>query len=392
MTALTFPAAAVAIEPPSIPTARFYKPELDALRLTAFLMVFVHHVLPHDELLYRSVSPIWARLGTVLGNTGGFGLSLFLFLSGYLITTLLTVEAERCGAIDLKAFYLRRTLRIGPLYLLGVAIGMLWSALANDGAELRMFASYLTLTGNWWFQYNSWSENPMSLLWSIALEEQFYLFFPVTLLLLGRTKTPWIGAALVGVSLLHLFVRGALHDDIDRRIWTSTFSQTLFLGAGVVFACLLRGRTVQLAGPARLALGVTAAALMAASAAATDAKHFGPATSGLSVMLGYAMVAVACGAAMLAVADLPVAIPRLILLGGRASFGLYVFHGLALATARAILGVASPLVPALGLAIACAAAWLSYLLIEQPALRLRRRFSPIATGQLVTAYAHPSST
>ena len=85
--------------------ARFYVPELDSLRFFAFLAVFICH-LSHE--LGGSL---------VITNTGTFGVDLFFTLSAYLITELLMREKERFGRVDVKSFYVRRILRIWPLYL-----------------------------------------------------------------------------------------------------------------------------------------------------------------------------------------------------------------------------------------------------------------------------------
>ena len=91
----------------------FYRPELDVLRFLAFLGVFVFHgTLVADLSFFGSWEP-WAA---AVCKSGAFGVDLFFALSAYLITALLLREKESQGALDLKAFYLRRILRIWPLY------------------------------------------------------------------------------------------------------------------------------------------------------------------------------------------------------------------------------------------------------------------------------------
>src|SRR5258705_826029 len=87
--------------------ARFYVPQLDGLRFFAFLVVFIAHVGA------QSAAPPW--LGAIL-PAGGFGVDLFFVLSSFLITTLLQREQGTQGRIDVRAFWMRRILRIWPLY------------------------------------------------------------------------------------------------------------------------------------------------------------------------------------------------------------------------------------------------------------------------------------
>ena len=95
--------------------ATFYRPELDCLRFFAFLSVFISHAFSINSSYYADLgtSPrvaLW--ISKVIGS-GGLGVVLFFVLSSYLITELLVRENERMGRLDVKAFYIRRALRIG---------------------------------------------------------------------------------------------------------------------------------------------------------------------------------------------------------------------------------------------------------------------------------------
>src|SRR5947207_1159181 len=95
-----------------IETPRFYRPELDGLRFFAFLAVYINHTL----LLDPARGELWKRALGSIGTAGAFGVDLFFALSAYLITELLLREQKARGRIDVPAFYLRRMLRIWPLY------------------------------------------------------------------------------------------------------------------------------------------------------------------------------------------------------------------------------------------------------------------------------------
>lgn len=361
------------------PVSRFYRPEIDLLRLIAFAMVFAHHVLPRSASLYPSFPPAVAVACAALANAAGFGLSLFFVLSGYLISELLLREHTHTGSVRLGAFYVRRALRIWPLYFLGVAIGVIWALeLARSGAT--MFLHYLTFTGNWWFQTHSWSANPMTPLWSISIEEQFYFLFPPLLLLCGVRRLPLVGAALVSTSLVGLFAAGAAGEEVDTVIWTSTISQSIFLGTGVLLAWAGHERAVRLSIPSRALTCAGAVSLLIAAAAGTQAKYLGNATSGCSVAGGYLLVALASAMIMVAAANLPWSIPEPLLRAGQLTFGLYIFHELALTIAKLIIGRVPLLVPVVALMVAVLLAQVSRAVIERPAARWRRRFQVVPSG------------
>jgi len=140
-----------------------YIPGLDGIRAIAFLFVFVAHSMPHSSL------------------PGGFGVTVFFFLSGYLITTLLRHEAQRSHSIDLKDFYLRRMLRIFPPCYVTIAVV---STLAALGL-LYNVENYKSLAAAFLYVSNYWNilglgnlPAGMGILWSLAVEEHFYLLFP----------------------------------------------------------------------------------------------------------------------------------------------------------------------------------------------------------------------
>src|SRR5688572_30035228 len=105
----------------------FYRPELDVLRFSAFLAVFIHHALPRDASLYvaSGIPEFVAQLLLTAKEAGAFGLDLFFTLSSYLITDLLMRDWVDCGRVSLRNFYMRRALRIWPLYFVFLAATVL---------------------------------------------------------------------------------------------------------------------------------------------------------------------------------------------------------------------------------------------------------------------------
>jgi peptidoglycan/LPS O-acetylase OafA/YrhL len=162
-----------AVHIPSIPRTfeRFHIPSLDGIRAIAVSIVFFYH----------------AAHGIV---PGGFGVTIFFFLSGFLITTLLRLEAQQNGCVNLRNFYLRRALRILPLmYIMlacaTVAAVLIHAPLSKTVATLQ--ALHLT---NYLTEYEPHFPTGTIVLWSLAVEEHFYLIFPVAYIALRR----WVSA------------------------------------------------------------------------------------------------------------------------------------------------------------------------------------------------------
>lgn len=146
------------------PEPGLYIPSLDGMRALAFLVVFIAHSMPLRIL------------------PGGFGVTIFFFLSGYLITTLLRGEAQTTSAISLKAFYTRRVLRIfPPCYLTIVIVAALAAAglLYNVESYKSLVAGFLYFANYW--NIAGWGNLPagLGILWSLAVEEHYYLLYPL---------------------------------------------------------------------------------------------------------------------------------------------------------------------------------------------------------------------
>jgi peptidoglycan/LPS O-acetylase OafA/YrhL len=142
-------------------------PALDGLRAVAVGLVVFYHAgaaLPGD-----------------LGVTG------FFVLSGFLITWLLLREKDRTSAIDLRAFYLRRTLRIFPAYFAFVAVSLLLDTLVGDRWTTGRVVAAFTYTINYHNAFNG-HVGPIAHAWSLAVEEQFYLLWPALFIWLSAAK------------------------------------------------------------------------------------------------------------------------------------------------------------------------------------------------------------
>jgi len=144
---------AVAIKKPA---SRFYAPELDALRFFAFFGVFLFPAAPRTMDFYAAAGyPLWlSKLLIAVFGAGASGVDLFFALSAYLITSLLLRERESTGMVDVRGFYLRRILRIWPLYLSFVAFS---AAAAHFLPGQNLPAQYVLglslLAGNWIYAF-----------------------------------------------------------------------------------------------------------------------------------------------------------------------------------------------------------------------------------------------
>ncbi len=366
--------------------ARFYQPELDVLRLLAFLMVWsAHALLPFAGLLPP-------RLLAVLEGAGSCGVPVFFFLSAFLITELLRREQIATGDVHLRNFYVRRILRIWPLYLgillLYGLLGLRWHGFRIEPG--RLLASVL-LAGNWYIVFHPAITTPMRALWSVSVEEQWYLLWPWLRRGLGRRQLLLLcGLTVAGAQLLLVML--AHHGDsraLAVTAWDNSGVQFQYFALGAAAALLLAGRVPSLAWASRLLLAWTGFFSLLA-AAATRFKEAGVPHSAVSLLTGYGFAALGTFFLFfafygLAAARCPAPAVRL----GQLSFGLYVFHETGFFFANAFtrqIHLHASLAVLIGeklLALGCAVllAWVSYHAWERPFLRLKQRWTAVPTRE-----------
>ena len=316
----------------ALPTRRFYRPELDAMRLLAFLMVWTSHSLPSSsEAAAHHISPTLLWWIEAVKDAGNFGVCVFFFLSAYLITELLRREREVSGTIDLRAFYIRRILRIWPLYL-GVlaAYGVLGLRFHGFRIEPGRLLCSLLMAGNWYIALHPAILTPMRALWSLSVEEQFYVAWPVLarrLTLSGMVAVCLALCALAAGTLGGLGHHAAGQPMLHVTAWVNSLVQFQFFALGALAALVLRGREVQLGVWPRAALLFAALASMLLAAGACGIKRPLPWHSTSSLLSGYLLAGLGCTLLFAAVLGMPArAVPRWAVTLGQVSFGLYVFH------------------------------------------------------------------
>lgn len=342
----------------------FYRPELDLLRLLAFLLVFALHGPRLTE--FGPDIPHWKALLAYVFNrvalSGQAGLPLFFFLSSYLITELLLREKERTSRIHLKAFYVRRVLRIWPLYFAGVALGVLLGLLNPTFRLSRHELLYLTTFTAWLGE--TFHGNPFGVLWSVSVEEWFYFVWPSVA---AQGKIFLTRAALVIIPIAPLTLK------MFRNGWYNPVTHFVFFATGGLVAVLLQGRSITISSRMRLP-AFAAGMLLLVGVRFVDWNE----------SFVYFVVDLGCVLVFFSFLGLERAYlrPQLVYLG-KISYGLYVFHAAAyvLITPKLLgpLHLRSELVSlvltyGLTFATTAAVAAASYRYFETPFLSLKRRF------------------
>jgi peptidoglycan/LPS O-acetylase OafA/YrhL len=381
-------AVAVREQRASLSKERFYRPELDVLRFFAFLGVFIFHAAPHTRDFYRAAgAPHWLSsfLISVFG-AGAYGVDLFFALSAYLITSLLLRERDLRGTIDLRGFYLRRMLRIWPLYLSFVAFAAIVGRFVPGQ---RLSADYLLgftfMAGNWVYVFHGLPQSFAIPLWTVSIEEQFYLTWPLALRKANLRRIAHFAIALFVVSHLLRAAMVATGASINGMEY-NTFTRLDPIALGILVA-LVADRLPSFLRWQRWALiifGVTACIVAYAMSALENATNVSTWPLGAS----HSLTAIASIAILLATlgAINPLLRNKALIYLGKISYGLYVIHEFAHLLARQIFPAASPLrvlmQSGISLAITVALAAASYHWLESPFLRLKERFAHVQSRRI----------
>jgi peptidoglycan/LPS O-acetylase OafA/YrhL len=168
------------------PSSAIYFPNLDGLRFLAFLTVFLAHVSGNLQPFVPPAS-FAASLFEVVFRSAWAGVSFFFVLSGFLITYLILLEVHATGRVDVRAFYIRRILRIWPLYYATLAFAMVIYPLIKRVIGVSEYVQYgrawryLVFLGNFDVIELGPGRGAAStnITWSVAIEEQFYLVWPL---------------------------------------------------------------------------------------------------------------------------------------------------------------------------------------------------------------------
>lgn len=328
-------------------TARLeYTPELDGLRAITVLAVIAYHV-PESRTLVRS---------------GFIGVDVFFALSGALITRLLLVELDQSGRIALGRFYIRRLRRLYPGLLAMLTFVVVSAVVLYDSATVMRVLKNAVIAGLYLASFvQPYQPMPnLGHMWSLSIEEVFYLVWPVALWLLFRSSTRAILGFLLVVVLavfgwrVHLYLEDFA---TASRIYFALDTRIDALAFGCIAGVLVHTGWAKRRKIALVFAAPIAALALAVLAVTADRAAVWYATWGYSLTGTLAAVLIA----RLFVAEAPALRVWPLIWIGKRSYGFYLWH-LPLIAMSPAMGL-----PAIGgLAIGIALACLSYSFIESP--------------------------
>ena len=327
-----------------------HRPALDGLRGVAVLLVVASHLVAGDPL--HALGPA--------------GVTVFFTLSGFLITALLLEERERTGRIDLRAFYRRRALRLAPALVALVAATALVGVLIGGGfVSWALVLGAVTYSSNWLEAAGRGAGSGLAHTWSLSVEEQFYLLWPITLVALSHFRRHWLISVLVAGMLTSAVARLAIAGDGWQRVYFGFDTHADALLVGCLLAALLHHQPTRRSQP-QLVVAALACIVLAAFGGFAFVLLLLP-----SVVAAATAVAIFHAAQDVEVGWLSC---RTLTLVGRRSYGLYLWHWPVFLLANRFLNRPGPLALLL---VALPAAWgmtvLSWRFIETPFLRLKDR-------------------
>jgi len=369
---------------PSENEERFYYPALDGLRFIAFLLVFIHNAQP---ILSNSFL-------NKLSEYGWIGVDLFFCLSAFLLTKLLLLEHKQNGKINIRNFYIRRALRIGPLYFLYVAIAMIFLApLQGKNLNIPLHVAGLgTFTFN--FVYFALLPSPILAvihLWAISFEAQFYVVIPWFARFVAEIsrKSKWLVLLLVfaaGISARALFIYFQFKHPAVYFLPFTHFDS--ILGGAAIGMGLLDGTLRKIPGWATFvfaATGFTLVFLLPNNDVTSWGLMLTYLLTGVAAVLLIAAVAIGDSKYLKAVLG-----SKILAYLGKVSYGLYIFHPGALALAYRIVTASGETnrqsngndfrALLLGLLLAIVFSTASFQMIEKPFLKRKRFFSQVLSG------------
>jgi peptidoglycan/LPS O-acetylase OafA/YrhL len=371
---------------------RFYLPQLDGLRFFAFFLVFLHH-LPGVAGLNR------------LQAWGWIGVDLFFCLSAFLMTTLLLMEHGKTGQISPKKFFLRRIFRIWPLYFFAIILGVLILPALNvagpgfgteDYAKLlrQHLMPLLLFLDNIATAITDWTDSDaLRPLWSISAEEQFYVLLPMFMLLMvSCSRRIWVKVLLglmvfaIGARVTLMLLQVPYPAIFATLMAPDSFVAGMLLGKLYADGMLSGSKVRQYA--ARLALLglVMLCAVTVFPRVNPGSWHQVWQFTAVGIGFGLIMLYLLTGQSNPLTSLLSL---RPFVWLGKISYGLYIYHGIAIAIAAILLSHPAPVwanklsviqwltLFVLSFVVCVLLAAVSYSVLERPFLKLKARFEVV---------------
>jgi len=345
-------------------------PELDGLRFIAFLLIFIHHSSTQGVAVFREIKTI-----------GWLGVEIFFCLSAFLLTRLLLREMDQFGTVDVYKFFMRRILRIWPLYftyvIVAIILSIYWHVITSD--NVHRIVGLLTFTDNFFDAFQGF--NPIRFtghLWTISYEEQFYLclpFFVPYLLQLTPPKRIMFLVTLLIVSQVAKCI--SVYNRLDDPfIWTIPITHPESIIAGMMMAFYEN----TCASLNRMLVGATIVASACLIFFMPDTT-----TMSYSLVLTYPLAGLfSASVVCFSIHENPTPFKNflsnnIIRFLGRISFGLYVFHSLCMNAVDTVMGFSHPLWSFfMSLAAVVVVSSASYHLFEKRFLMIKKtRFTRI---------------
>lgn len=346
-----------------------YIPALDGFRGLAIIAVVVSHY------------------GFGKWIPGGFGVTLFFFVSGFLITRLLIAEHEKTQRIDLGSFYLRRVLRLYPALLVMVVLAIGFTMAMGCGVQPGEVLSTLFYYRNYYMLYGDQSASAncsriFDITWSLAIEEHFYLFFPLLFMALYRRPNilAMVMALIIASALawrLHIMATQGVTELTVYRIYHLTETRL----DAIMFGCLgslalhldTKGHYVRTVSYPVLfcgAVGLLLFTFLYRDMTFRETWRYSLQGLSLSVILPAVLYSKNYEGVMRRLCT-----PWLVTVG-KLSYSLYLFHWVGVCVAENLIGGERLTIPWLLTAVplGLSLSLISYYYVEKPTAGLRKRF------------------
>jgi peptidoglycan/LPS O-acetylase OafA/YrhL len=349
--------------------SRIFIPELDGLRFIAFLLIFIHHSSVQHIFLFDQIK-----------TAGWLGVEIFFCLSAFLLTRLLRYEIQQMGSIDVFKFFVRRVLRIWPLYLTYVILAILFSFYEHLITEENWYRvlGLLTFTDNIFTAFKGF--NPILFtghLWTISYEEQFYFLLPFLIPWLVRLKFKSRIYFFVGAFIVGSFVRGfSIYFDFkDPFIWTFPITHFESILVGIVIGFYEQEF-----------MKISKKVIITILLLSITSIVFLPETNVIAyhLLIVYPIAGIFSGSVLCYLLNAEIIFikkalsNKIVAFAGKISFGLYVFHIFCMRLVDYLMGISNPVLNLfISLFLILIVASLSYFILEKRFLVMKERFMKI---------------